>query len=180
LKIKCIFGLFAITVLLLTACADLQRYRADGVMPVASGSHGVNHWLEELYDTHSMTPEELQLALKYREQTFLDNPDTENRVQLALLLATGSKPVRDQERALQLLAGIDQQPVSVSDRELITVLQQFLDEQREITEQMDSLRNKVMVQGKRIDELEEQQRALTTIEQNIQQREDPVGTDNGN
>lgn len=167
-------------VLLLAACTEFQHTRNKGVLPVDSCGHDACRLLEEMHETRGMSPEELEQMLTNREQVFSNDPSSCNRMRLALLLATGGESVRDRERALELLAGIKQASVTADEQELLTVLQQFLDEQHEISTKMNTLRNQVTEQGRRIEELEQQQRALTTIEQSIQQREKPAGIGDGN
>ncbi|MGD8312372.1 MAG: hypothetical protein PVJ66_07225 [Gammaproteobacteria bacterium] len=173
-------GFLALSLGLLTACAELQHSGDKETMALVSADNCLNRQLEDLHAIRTMSPEALQQTLEYRERAFRDVPDANNRLRLALLLATGSKPVRDRERALQLLAGFDPPPANTGDRELIAILQQFLDEQRDTRGEMNALRKQVMKQAKRIEELEQQQRALTNIEQRIQQRENPAGGENGN
>jgi hypothetical protein len=62
----------------------------------------------------------------------------------------------------------------------VVILKQFLDQQRANKQKINILWEQVTEQSRRIEELEQQQKALTTIEQNIQQREKPAGTENGN
>jgi hypothetical protein len=91
---------------------------------------------------------------------------------LALLLATGADEVRDARRARHLLNRIDPLPDKASDRELIALLLQWLDEQSQAGRKLDILWKQATEQTRRIEELEQQLQALTTIEQNIQNRDD--------
>jgi len=58
------------------------------------------------------------------------------------------------------------------------VLKQFIDEQLQADTTISDLRALNRKRTRQIKELEEQQQALTNIEQNIQQREPPPETDN--
>jgi hypothetical protein len=180
LIMKRLFGLFVFLLLVLTACSGFQSYRSAGYAPVISGGHGVNYWLSELHDTRKMSPEQLQQTLESREQEFHQDPGTGNRLRLVLLLAAGDEPVNDPQRALELLDAMNTLPDNPSDRELIVILQHFLYEQVMSNRKIGELTQQVTRQKTRIEELEQQQKALTTIEQSIQEREKPSGTDNGN
>ena len=177
------FRLLTISVLMLSACSacsELQSYNSTGIAPIVSSGQGVDYWLEELHYTRAMYPEQLQQTLKFREQQFHNNPNNGNRLRLALLLAAGGETVRDQERAWNLLEEVDQSMENARIKELVTILLQFLDEQIESRNEINSLKIQIKENNERIEELEEQQRALTTIEQNIQQREKPVGVEHDN
>ena len=58
------------------------------------------------------------------------------------------------------------------------MLKQFIDEQLQADTTISDLRALNRKRTRQIKELEEQQQALTNIEQNIQQRETPPETDN--
>jgi len=94
-------------------------------------------------------------------------------MRLVLLLATGADNVRDARRARRLLNGIDPLPASTGDRELISLLLMWLGDQGESARKLDILWKQVTTQNRRIEELEQQLQALTTIEQNIQNRDIP-------
>jgi hypothetical protein len=172
-------GLLIVSLLVLSACSELQYYSSNGPAPVIHGGQGVNYWLADLYRTRDMTPDQQQQTLESWEQEFSDNPNSNNRLRVALLLATGSEEVRDQKRALKLLDEIDTSLYDVSDREMITVLRQFLGEEGEANRKIHILWKQVTEQNRRIEELEKQLQALTSIEQKIQQREKPVVIENG-
>ena len=78
----------------------------------------------------------------------------------------------------RLLDEIDTTLYDVSDREMIIVMQQFLREESEADRKIHILWKQVTGQNRRIEELEKQLQALTTIEQKIQQREKPVVIEN--
>lgn len=165
------FLILAVMAALLSGCSELQHYGDGGFAPVIDSGRGVNRWLDELHATHAMSEEMLQQTLEYREQDFRDYPTTANRMRLALLLATGEEPVGDRKRARKLLNGIDAGAGSDSERELVAILQQFLEEQGQSSRKINILWKQVTEQNRRIEELEQQLQALTTIEQTIQQRD---------
>jgi TolA-binding protein len=113
------------------------------------------------------------MTLESWEQGFRADPSTYNRLKLALLYATASQPVRDLGHAQELLdesvAGMD----SAGAQELSSIVRQFLDEQIEANRKINDLNKEISEQNKRIAELEQQQRALTKIEQKIQERDNP-------
>ncbi len=171
-------GLPILLLLVLSACSELQQYKRNWPAPVIDGRQGVDYWLAELHATRGMTADQQRQILESREQEFHDNPSSSNRMRVALLLATGSEEIRDQRRALTLLEEIDLVSYGVSDQELITVFRLFLTEQRQARRKIHVLRKQHGEQGQRIEELEQQLQALTTIEQKIRQREKPVVIDN--
>jgi hypothetical protein len=172
--------MFALLVLLagLVACADLQQYRTTVLAPVIDGRSGANVWLEMLHEVRDRSPEKQQQALDDWEKAFAGNPDINNRMRLVLLMTLGSDQVRDIRRARRLLDDVDPLPDAQADRELIVILQQTLDEQGQSNRKLSILWKQVTEQNRRIEELEQQLQALTTIEQNIQSREPPVVIEN--
>lgn len=170
---------FIIAVLALAACAELQQYRqpvTTGDSSCVTGS-GVATWLEAVQALRAESPAQQQLALANWEKAFRGNPDIDNRMRLALLLATGEEQVQDRRRARSLLKEIDPLPEAASDREMIALLMQWLDEQAQAGRKLNILWKQVTDQSRRIEELELQLQALTTIEQNIQSREVPAVID---
>ena len=89
----------------------------------------------------------------------------------ALLLAGGNESIRDYSRALNLLTEINPLLQEPAEEALATILQTFLEQQKTANESVKDLGKQLKVQRSRIKELEQQQRALTTIEQNIKERE---------
>ncbi len=172
--------LILVSVLVLGACSELQSYRGSGFAPVVTGGHSADDLLDELHATRTMTPQQLHQELGSRQHDFRYKPSTSNRLRLVLLLMFGGEPVRDTGRAGQLLEELDTPPDSPGDQELVAILKQFLDEKVIADKKLKVLSRKVSTQNTRIKELEEQQKALTTIEQSIQQREIPAGNINGN
>jgi hypothetical protein len=159
---------------MLGACAELPQYwKAESGAAVEAPSAAAA-WLEAVHAARDDTPEQQQMTLDNWEQAFKGNPDINNRMRLALLLATGAESLRDERRARRLLEGIDPLPASTADREMIALLQQWLNEQSQANRKLTILWKQVTGQNRRIEELEQQLQALTTIEQNIQSRDAPV------
>ena len=165
--------------LALTACSELQSLGNTGNAPVISRGFGVEYWLSELHDTREMTPDEVQQTVQAWEQELIDDPSTGNHIKLALLLTAGDASARDPKRARELLNSLDPAQENTCDRELVTILRQILDEQDQANQTISKLNKQVRSQSLHINELEEQQRALTDIEQNIQQRDIQPGIENG-
>lgn len=168
------FGLLILLLLVLSACAELQQYNRNWPVSVIQGGQGADYWLAELHATRGMTADQQQQTLESLEQEFHDNPSPNNRLRVALLLATGNEEIRNQRRALTLLEDIDPTPYNTSDQEMITVFRQFLGEQRKANRKINILWKQVSEQNQRVEELEQQMQALTTIEQKIRQREKTV------
>ena len=166
---------------LLGACAELQALREttpstatrDDVAPVIDGKQGVHGWLADFHELRTRPPESLPAVLAAREEAFRAKPEAENRMRLVMLLLVDAESVRDARRARLLLDRFKPLPSSPDDREFIVLLQQFLDGQQEYEQKLSVLWKQVTQQNRRIDELEQQLKALTSIEQNIQQREPP-------
>jgi hypothetical protein len=168
--------IFALLVLVATlaACAELQQYRTTAPAPVVEGRSGASIWLEQMHQVRDRSPEKQQQALDDWEKALEGNPDINNRMRMVLLLMLGSEQVRDIRRARRLLDDVDPLPDAVADRELIVMLQQMLDEQGQANRKLSILWKQLTEQNRRIEELEQQLQALTTIEQNIQNRDNPV------
>jgi len=157
----------------LVACTEMQSYRPAVLAPVIDGRSGANIWLEAMHQVRDRSPEQQQLALDDWDRAFAGNPDINNRMRIVLLLTLGSEQVRDIRRARRLLDDVDPLPDTAADRELIMILQQTLDEQGKSNRKLSILWEQVTEQNRRIEELEQQLQALTTIEQNIQSRDIP-------
>jgi hypothetical protein len=168
-----------LSVLMLTACSELQTYSRQELAPVIYGGQGVNYWLAELHGTRDMTAEQLQQTLETWELDFRKDPTVTNRVRLALLLAVGNEPVRNPKRARKLLAAVDTSTLKENDQEIVIIFRQFLDQRNTDKEKINILWKQVTEQSRRIEELENQQKALTTIEKKIQEREKPAENENG-
>ena len=157
--------------LILTACSEFQYYSTTGFAPVTSKGHGADYWLTEMHETRAMSPEQHQVTRGLWEQEYANDPDIGNRLRLALLLSTGSESIRDLTRARELLENIEPEPETASDREMVFLLRQFIDEKLAADTEIKALKHLTKNNNRKIKELEEQQQALTNIEQNIQQRE---------
>ncbi len=96
-----------------------------------------------------------------------------------MLLLVDVEPVGDLKRARLLLNGVDPLPSSPDERAFISLMQKFLEDKREDEQKLSVLWKQATQQNQRIDELEQQLKALTSIEQNIQQREPPPVTEDG-
>lgn len=169
---------------LLVACSEMQTLRdnmhqaTDEPAPVIDGKRGVHGWLADLHGLRAWPPESLPALLDAREEAFRAKPDIENRMRLVMLLLVDVDLVRDDRRARLLLNGIDPLPSRPDDREFISLLQQFFDGRQDDEQKLKVLWKQVTQQSRRINELEQQLKALTSIEQTIQQRETPpVKTD---
>jgi hypothetical protein len=131
------------------------------------------YWLEEWHRIIALPEDQLVATFKTRELEFERSANPETRLRLALLLAEGPQPVRDQARALKLLKGLDAGQASDGARALAALLQQVIEEQRWSINKMTELNKKLEESKTHVNELELQLQELTTIEQNIQQRELP-------
>ncbi len=171
--------LILVPLLVLGACSELQTYREGSYAPVVSRGRSADDLLAELHATRTMTAPQLHQALASRQHDFRYRSDSVNRLRLILLLTFGSEPVRDTGRARELLDELDSLPDSPGGEELVAILRQYLDEQAIAGSKLRKLSREISTQNARIEELEEQQKALTTIEQSIQQREIPVESING-
>ncbi len=174
MNMKRLSGLLCVLVLL-GGCSQMQPYTNRVLPPVFEGGQGTNDWLGDLHNTRGLTKSELQDVLETWDEAFRDNPDTNNRLRLALLLTAGDKAVRDRGRARKLLDGINSAALGPGEQELVTILQNFLAKHEEDRGEINVLSKQVREQAQRIEELEQQQRDLTTIEQSIQQREKSAG-----
>ncbi|GMQ87198.1 MAG: hypothetical protein BMS9Abin08_0396 [Gammaproteobacteria bacterium] len=168
--------LLIITVIMvLTACQPMTVQRSTGSVPVpvAVRIDDAAYWLEEWQQLIKLPDEQLKQILEIRRQEFIRSAEPRTRLRLALLLAAGPKSVRDQERALKLLKGLDMDRADDSARALAALLQQNIEEQNWSGDKIAGLREKLTQSEARIEELERQLHEFTTIEQNIQQRETP-------
>lgn len=171
--------LLVLFMLAVTACSELRSLSNTGNAPVISRGYGVDFWLSELHSTRGMTPDETQQTVQAWEQELHEDPGSGNHIKLALLLTVGNASARDPKRARELLNSLDPAQENTCDRELVTILRQILDEQDQANMTISKLNKQVRSQILQIKELEEQQRALTDIEQNIQQRDIQPGIENG-
>jgi hypothetical protein len=172
--------ILALLAVMLTACSEFQQFTAE-LQPAGfrGGECGINCVMMDVHATRTMGKEQLQETLKRWEQEYQDNPSDSNRLRLALLYATSDQSVRDNDRAQKLLTEAVDLPGDPGEREFAAVLRQLLDEQTDAYRKINLLNKQTAELNKRIVELERQQRALTNIEQKIQQRETPAVIDDG-
>ena len=184
MNIHKIFPVFLLP--LLVACSELQTLRDSvsgengterATVRVVDGNRGVHGWLADLHDLRTRKPVSLTAVLDAREEAFRAKPDIDNRMRLVMLLLVEADTVHDPKRARLLLNGVDPLPAAPGEREFIVLLQQFLGGQRQYEQKLSVLWKQVTQQNQRIHELEQQLKALTSIEQNIQQRETPPVTE---
>ncbi|MEN8106573.1 MAG: hypothetical protein ABFS22_01040 [Pseudomonadota bacterium] len=147
----------------------MSPHTGNAWAPVSTRS-GADYWLGQLHSTRGLPPAELQDVLTSWEDEFRYNPNTSNRIKIALLLAYSDKPVRNIKRARQIMVNIDTATIEPGDRELVTILQQHIKASQEI----DTLSGRTRQDKKRIEELEQQLLDLTSIEQTIQQRDKSI------
>ena len=166
---------------MLAACSDLQLIRDPTPQAsqekdtlVVDGRHGVHGWLADSKALRGKSVRLLPAMLEAREQAFRANPDLDNRMRLVMVLLVEQEAVQDEKRARELLKQLRPLPASPDDREFIKLLLQFLDARQDDERKQSVLWKQITRQNKRIDELEQQLKALTNIEQNIQQREPPA------
>jgi hypothetical protein len=150
------------------------QHDQDGPVPVTLRVDDAAYWLEEWYRVTLMAGEQVQQAVATREQEYAKHKDTRNRLRLALLLAEGPPAVRDQGRALSLLAGVDQAHASASAQALAALLSQVVREQAAASDKISVQKQDLQQTRNRVKELEQQLQELTNIEQSIRQRETPV------
>jgi len=158
---------------MLGACQPVTVQHSDGVVPVSLRVDDAAYWLEEWHWVTGLSEVQQQEILASREREFQQSATPRNRLRLALLLAEGPGSVRDQRRALELLEEMDMDQASDSGKALSALLQQVIAEYDWFGDKITHLRANLQESETRVEELERQLQELTTIEQNIQQREIP-------
>jgi hypothetical protein len=129
-------------------------------------------WWMEVRDVQSMPKEHQVPALSSRSRAYEEHPSNATRVRLAVLRAVGSSDVRDEGEALALLDEVKLDGLTDPElRSLVTLLRQLMKEKAELRVQLASEREKGVEREQRIEELQQQLEALTSIEQSIQERE---------
>jgi hypothetical protein len=146
----------------------------EGPVPVTLRVDDAAYWLEEWHRLRELPPQQAREAAQLRAREFSENPNTRNRLRLALLLAEGPPAVRDQRRALALLQQLDDPAASASARALAALLQQVIREQLAASGKISELTAAGARSAQRVQELEQQLQELTDIEQSIQQRVTPM------
>lgn len=169
----------AFVVLVLSSCSEFQHRRDTALAPVVTLGYGTDYWLAELNSTRQMMPEERARTVEAWQQELDNEPDDGNRIRLALLLTVGDEQIRDPARASKLLDELDAAPAKASEKELVTIMRLIIDEQTRAGESISKLNRQLGKQNRRIRELEQQQRALTNIEQNIEHRDSLPASKNG-
>jgi len=157
----------------LSACQPANVQRMYDPVPVTATVGDEAYWLEEWHRDIALPEEQLRHTLKTRELEFKRSANPETCLHLALLLAEGPQPVRNQVRALKLLQGLDTGQASDSARALAALLIQVVEEQRWSIDKMNELKRNLKDTQAQVEELQLQLQELTTIEQHIQQRELP-------
>jgi len=145
----------------------------EGVVPISSRVDDAAYWLEEWHWVSGLPEVQQREILANREREFQQSATPRNRLRLALLLAEGPGSVRDQGRALELLQGMDMDQASDSGKALSALLQQVIAEYDWFDDERTRLQASLKESEARVEELERQLQELTTIEQNIQQRDIP-------
>jgi hypothetical protein len=164
-----------IVFVVLVACQPVTvQHHETGPVPVSLRVDDAAYWLEEWSRATALPEDQLQQTLASREQDFERLPDVRSRLRLALLLAFGPAPVRDQARALELVENMHRDAASGSALALADLIAQSIAEQRWTVERISELRTELEASAARIGELEQQLQALTSIEQSIKQRETPT------
>lgn len=151
----------------------VQRHE-EGPVPVTLRVDDAAYWLEEWSRVIMLPDDQLEETLKSREEEFARRRDARSRLRLALLLAEGPEPVRDQLRALSLLQAMDPAGASSSAQALATLLDQVIREHLAAEDKIRTLQQEQAVSAERVQELERQLQEVTDIEQSIQKRETPV------
>jgi hypothetical protein len=168
--IKLIF----IAILALSACRPVTvQQHSEGVVPMSLRVDDAAYWLEEWHWITDLPEGQQREILANREFEFQEAATPRNRLRLALLLAEGPGSVRDQGRAFELLEGMELDQASDSGKALSALLQQVIAEHDWFSDKISDLSANLTESEMRIEELERQLQELTTIEQNIQQREIP-------
>ena len=154
-----------------TGCQPVTVQRSsEGPVPVTVRVDDAAYWLEEWYRAKDLPADQLQQLVHTRRQEFEQAPSARSRLRLALLLAAGPAPVRDQLEAQRLLQGLDRDAGDESAKALAALLEQMIAEQRWSIDKIGEHRTKIEQASARIEELERQLQELTDIEQSIQQR----------
>jgi hypothetical protein len=155
----------------LAACQPVTVQRSDeGRVPVTVRVDDAAYWLEEWYRVKDLPEAQLMEIVATRRQEFEQLPGPRNRLRLALLLAEGPAPVRDQPQAQRLLRELDPAEASASAKALAALLDQVIAEQRWSVDKIAEQKTRIEKNAARIEELERQLQELTDIEQSIQQR----------
>ncbi len=155
----------------LAGCQPVTVQRSsDGPVAVTARVDDAAYWVEEWYRAKDLPEDQLVQLVRTRKQEFEQAPSARSRLRLALLLAEGPAPVRDQVQARRLLSGLDPEQASDSAKALAALIDQVIAEQRWSLDKLAEQRTRIGEAEARIRELERQLQELTDIEQSIQQR----------
>jgi hypothetical protein len=165
--------LWIVAIIGVAACQPITVKEVDCPLTTTVRMDDAAYWLEEWQRAIALPEDRLVQTLNTRELEFERSANPRTRLRLALLLAEGPQPVRDQARALELLSDFDASQASDSEKALAALLTQVIKEQRWFSDKIAELNRKSKDSQTHVEELERQLRELTTIEQNIQQRELP-------
>ena len=160
-------ALVLVLVLLLGGCSQWE------LPPVLEGS-GVlveTDWLHELRRVQQLPAAEQAAELEARRKAYRADTTNDHRLRLALLLALGKGEVRDESRALTLLEELDSDSQGPSEAALAGLLRQWLRERQRLLGQLQAERKALAERDSRIQELESQLDAVTSIEKSIRQRQ---------
>lgn len=157
---------------ILSGCQPVTVQRNDGAspLPVTVRVDDVGYWLEEWQRIVALPEDQLHLTLQTRENEFAAAGNNRTRLRLALLLAAGPAPVRDQARALNLLKNKEIVGADDSTKALAALLEQMIAEQQWSSDKITEVRARLKETEARVGELERQLQELKDIEQTIQQR----------
>ena len=157
---------------ILSGCqpVTLQHNDDDSPLPVTVRVDDVGYWLEEWQRILALPEDQLRLTLETREKEFASTESVRTRLRLALVLAAGPAPVRDQARALNLLKELDIVDCDESAKALAALLEQMIAEQQWSSDKITEVRTRLKETEARLGELERQLQELKDIEQTIQQR----------
>ena len=166
-------ALIVLILAMLIGCQPVTVQRSEGVVPISLRVDDAAYWLEEWHWVSGLPEGQQRELLATRELEFQKSDSPRNRLRLALMLAVGPRSVRNQDRAHELLVGMDVDHASYSAKSLSALLQQVIAEHDWFNDRIKHLRIELKESEGRVEELERQLQELTTIEQDIQQREIP-------
>lgn len=166
-------------ILILAGCSGLQHATETEYVPVIDCGSGLISNLEQMHATRGLSEDQARMVLAVHEREYLESPSFNNRMILVLLLATGDVAIQDRERALGLLQGIDSMSLSTVEQEFLLIIRRFLDDLAESRTRLENLSGQLREQDGQIEELRQQLRELTTIEQSMQRRDKSLEIEGG-
>lgn len=156
--------------LAMAGCAQWQP-RPPVTLTELSGRISGPDWLDEVRQVQQLPAEEQAAALRARQHAYRNEATTVTRLRLALVRALGGEEVRNDTAALALLDEIDPLLMGADAAVLVKLLKQQLQEKQWALGQLRDERKVVAERDSRIQELETQLEAVTSIEQSIKQRQ---------